>query len=417
MAQPVYGAALPQSSRRIRNPRHPFAVRFSPFQITPFLISAVLPGETLKSALIQAKAKSAALKNEFLGCTLEQYYYYIPLRFLPNGDDFVQMVVDPAYEPPAGLTSSTDKPEHYFAASAAAPGIDFVQQCLDHVVAEFFRNEDEAPGSHTLNGRYAARVQTASVVHSLLPAAEFVVDDPVVDADGDGVIRATEVGKAYQMWQALVTQGRTEKSYEDFLRGYGLRAPVEEVKRAEEIRVVREWVLPSIRSDYTTGLPSNVWQWTVQDRIDKMRFMKEPGFIFGITVQRPKVFFANLKGTTTAHMKSALSWLPGEVLNSLAYGLPEFAAGTGPMEAATVPYVFDLRDLLQYGEQFVNFDLTETGQGMVALPKPDATVTNYVSWADVQSLFVSGTATQTHCEGMVSLNIASRLGSDLTEAS
>lgn len=400
--------------RRIRSPRHPFAIKFSPFQIVPHFIAAVLPAETLKSAMISAKAVSAPIKNDLLGCSLEQMYYYIPARFLAQGDKYIQMMVDPAYNAVSnGLTVTADKTDNFLAASTTMPAIDFVQECLDHVVREFFRNEDETPASRTINGRYAARITQESVADSLKPASAYTVKDVNVDLNANATITASEVSRAMETWQQLVQQGLTDKSYPDFLRSYGIKQTFEEDKRAQEIRVIREWTLPTRLVEPSTGVPTAAWGWTIQDRIDKARFMKEPGFLFGVTVARPKVYLRNIKGTSIAYMQSALSWLPAEVLNSLAYGLPQFAAATGPHEAASVPYIFDLRDLLQYGEQFVNFDLASTSDGIVALPSADCTNTEYVSWADVQGLF-SGTDYNIRMDGIVNPHIASLLGADLT---
>lgn len=400
--------------RRIRSPRHPFNIKFSPYQITPHFIAAVLPNETLKHAMIQAKAVSAPIKNDLLGASLEQYYYYIPARFLAQGDKYVQMMVDPDYDAVAnGLTSTTDKALHYFAASTTVPAIDFVQECLHHVVQEFFRDEDETPASRMINGSYAARVDRESVIDSLKPASEYTTVDVNLDLNTNATITASEAARAMATWQQLVANGLTDKSYADYLRSYGIRQTFEEDKRATEIRVIREWTLPTRLVEPSTGVPTAAWGWTMQDRIDKARYMKEPGFLFGVTVCRPKVYLRNVKGSMTSYMRSALSWLPAEVLNSLAYGLPEFAAATGPHEAATVTYKFDLRDLLQYGEQFVNFDLASTSDGIVALPSADCTNTEFVSWADVQSLF-SGTDYNIRMDGIVNPHIASHLGADMT---
>lgn len=400
--------------RRMRSPRHPFHIKFSPFQITPHFIAAVLPGETLKHAMIQAKAVSAPIKNDLIGCSLEQMYYYIPARFLAQGEKYVQMMVDPAYNAVSnGLTTTTDKALHYFAASTTVPAIDFVQECLFHVVQEYFRDEDELPGDRLINGAYAARISQDSVADSLAPASAYTSDDPNVDINSNATITASEVARALATWQQLSAQGLTNKSYEDYLRSYGIKQTFEETTTGQEIRVIREWTLPTRLVEPSTGTPTAAWTWNVQDRIDKARYMKEPGFLFGVTVARPKVYLRNIKGSMTSYMMSALSWLPGEVLNSLAYGLPEFATLTGPHETASVTYKFDLRDLLRYGEQFVNFDLASTSDGIVALPSADCTNTEYVSWADVQALF-TGTDYTIRMDGVVNPHIASHLGADLT---
>ena len=73
-------------------------------------------------------------------------------------------------------------------------------------------------------------------------------------------------------------------------------------------------------------------------------------------------------------------------------------------------YWVDLVDLFVHGDQFVNFALTETNAGFVALPTAGMQK-KYPSLADVQALFV-GTTDATRLvrqDGVVSLGIKSAL--------
>lgn len=412
----VMGAA--QMPRRNRTPRNPFAIKFIPYQIQPFFIHPVLPGETLKNALVQAKAVSAPIKNDLIGCNLEMFFYYIPARFLSDGDKYIQMMVDPTYDAVTNsLTSTTDAAATFFAASVTNPGINFVQECLEKVTEQYFRDEGEAWNTRTIDSMPSARLKWIGHLDSAIPQSEYTSVDVNLDLNADNEYMAEEASRGFAMWQMLVSQGRTNKSYADYMRSFGVQAVKEEEKRIEEIRTISEWTYPSRYVEPTTGVPSATWGWSIQDRIDKPRYMKEPGFLFGVMTARPKVYFRNVKGSSVAYWKDALSWLPGEVLNDLAYGLPEFAASTGPIEAASAAYMFDLRDLLHYGEQFVNFDLASTADGIVALPSADMTNTRYVSLADVQAMFVSSAAPanyQIRVDGMLQMTIASKLGKDLT---
>lgn len=197
------------------------------------------------------------------------------------------------------------------------------------------------------------------------------------------------------------------------MKSYGISLPREETNEPELIRYIRDWTYPTRLVDPSDGSPTSAVNWNIQDSIDKDRFFKEPGFLFGVQVFRPKVYLGNYEGSLTAYLKSGLSWLPGEALNSLAYGFREFAAASGPLPDASSAYVIDLRDLLQYGEQFVNFDLATSGKNIVALPNAGLTKKRYVSSTDVQSLF-TGTDYHIETDGRLSLRIASRLGTDLS---
>ena len=59
----VTATALKPTGRRPRRPSHPFQVRHEPFQIQPFFIAPVLPGETMKNLLLQSRAVTLPLKN------------------------------------------------------------------------------------------------------------------------------------------------------------------------------------------------------------------------------------------------------------------------------------------------------------------------------------------------------------------
>ena len=55
-------AQLPQVGRKLRQPEHAWAVKHLPFAIQPFMIAPVLPGETLKNALMQVRAVTQPVK-------------------------------------------------------------------------------------------------------------------------------------------------------------------------------------------------------------------------------------------------------------------------------------------------------------------------------------------------------------------
>jgi hypothetical protein len=414
MNQVVLAQSAEKMARRVRRPSHPYLIETMPFQITPFLIAPVMPGETLKSALLQAKAVSDPIGNTLIGWHAEKYLFYVKLTDLDDREAFRAMVVDPDYDA-SSLTTATENAFHFFASSATRQGLDYVSACLDRVVQEYFRDEDETPSSATIDGKYAAKITATSLVDSLRPSSEYdaTAVDVDVDLDADSTITASEVSRAQAMWMGLVQQGLTDKSYEDFLRSYGIKPEEQELNRPELIRYLRDWTYPTRLVDPSDGSPVAAVQWALQERVDKARFFREPGFIFGVTCFRPKVYLKNMKGTLSAFLQNGLTWLPGEVQNNIAYGLEAFAAATGPLDAASAAYTLDLRDLMLYGEQFVNMDLTATDKNIVAVPSADATVTKYCSLADVQGLF-AGTSYNIEMDGICNMSIASHLGPDLT---
>ena len=71
-----------RTGRVTRGPRHSFNLRHRPFQIQPFLLAPVLPGETMKSLLLQSRAVTSPISNPLVGWWLEYYVFYVKHRDL-----------------------------------------------------------------------------------------------------------------------------------------------------------------------------------------------------------------------------------------------------------------------------------------------------------------------------------------------
>ena len=70
----------PRVNRKTRSPQHTWAVKQRPFVITPFMIAPVLPGETFKAGVMQARVVS----DPHLGQPVFEHYRLVAgtLRFL-----------------------------------------------------------------------------------------------------------------------------------------------------------------------------------------------------------------------------------------------------------------------------------------------------------------------------------------------
>lgn len=215
------------------------------------------------------------------------------------------------------------------------------------------------------------------------------IDVDVDGSDANTTVQASEVEAAMRQYDLLRLQGLTTQTYEDWLRTYGVRTQQPELHRPELIRYVRDWQYPSNTVDPTTGTPSSAVSWVVQERADKDRFFREPGWVFGVSVTRPKVYLSGKKGSAADFMDDAYRWLPA-VVDDPRIAERTFAGLAGPLGATTNSYIVDLRDLLMYGDQFVNFALTETDAGLIALPTA-ALQKRYAAEADINALFVDGT--------------------------
>lgn len=401
MARPQISlASVPQMARRNRSPEHVFQLRHRPYQIQPFLIAPVLPGETLKNGLMQARVVTDPIKNPLIGWHVEYYFFYVKHRDMPNSATWQTMVMQADYDTSARNVAA--KVEHYHYATS----IDWVAECLEPVTNHYFRGFGETMATASIGNLPAAAINRDSWMDSLIDETLLPEGgDPQTTPDG-----AEDLNRLMLMYEHLRAMKLYEGTYEDWLKSYGVRpAAVEVPGKPELIRYVKDWSYPSNTVDPTSGTPSSAVSWAVQERFDKDRFFKEPGFIFGVTIARPKVYFGKQKGYAASMMNDAFSWLPAVLRDQAAVSLKEFAAAAGPLQGNTTNgYWVDVRDLFIYGDQFVNFALTETDAGLMALPTT-ALQKRYPSSADVDALFKSASpANQVRQDGVCRLTVASQ---------
>lgn len=364
--------SAPRSSRVERKPKHKFQLRTRPFQIQPFMIAPVLPHESMKNAMLQARVVSDPIKNPLIGWWKEYHLFYVKHRDLDIRDDLVELMLQP----------DTNLDAHAAAAKAATYHkggvIDWVQQCLDRVTRTYFRDEEDDT-QHVIDGLPICQIEGNSWLDS-------VTDTTVLDdgATPTGTLEAQDMMQA--QWEHMRALQMTDMSYEDWLSTFGVRKPKTELHHPELLRSIRLWQYPSNTIDPATGAPSSALSWSVAERADKDRYFPEPGFIFGVTLTRPKIYMGRQAGAGVSMMTNALNWLPAIMKDHPFTSLKEFANNAGPLATTTNGYWVDIRDLLLYGDQFVNFALTETNAGLVALPTAGLEK-RYVSDADIDGLF------------------------------
>ena len=71
---------------------------------------------------------------------------------------------------------------------------------------------------------------------------------------------------------------------------------------------LKSWQYPSSTVDAVSGVPTSAVSWGVSERLDKDRYFKQPGFIFGVSVARPKVYLGNQRGPGVHLMQDGISW-------------------------------------------------------------------------------------------------------------
>lgn len=395
----------PKMGRVSRRPRHNFQLRHKPFVIQPFLLAPVLPGESMKSALIQARAVTKPIANPVVGWWLEYYLFYVKHRDLTGRDDFSAMMLDLDHSMAAYNTAAQVNEYH------VASSFNWVEMCLERVTQEYFRDDDEVWTANDVDGLPLAKINVDGIGNSAVLDDNFVaLDDESITVGGDDIVTASEIDAALRTWQFQRANGLTPMDYEDWLETYGIKSAPAEHHRPELVRYLREWQYPSNTVEPTTGVPASAVSWSITDRADKSRFFREPGFLFGVTVARPKVYLRNQVGNTADWMRDALTWLPAIMRDDPWTSLKKFAETEGPFQVVSDAggYWVDIKDLFLYGDQFVNFSIAaDNTASAVALPTA-ALNTKYVASTDIDNLF-PGADKYVQQDGVVQLDIAGAL--------
>lgn len=229
---------------------------------------------------------------------------------------------------------------------------------------------------------------------------------------GGGGSPPVEVDGKYQTWLVLRQQKMTMLTFEDYLLSFGVRPTRATAElKPEVIRHIREWSYPSNTINPANGAPSSAVSWAITERADKDRFFREPGFIFGVTVSRPKIYLAKQVCAAVSMLTGCLDWLPASFAARPDQSMKLYAPATGPLAtiyAAAAGYWVDLRDLFTHGDQFVNFALTESNAALAALPVSSGTfgansASRYPSAEDVSALFVGDETIRQ--DGVVNLHV------------
>lgn len=401
-----------ETARRVnRTPKHPFMLAHKPWQLQPFMCAPVLPGETMTNLLLQSRTVTDPVLNPLAGWWLEYWFFYVKLQDLDARDDLMQMIIDPENADIAALKLAANELWSY----TAEGGIPWPKLALKRVVEEFFRNEGEAWDSGMIDSVPLAAIgeDKGNWMQSLIMSDDLIAIDVAISTAGDDAFTMSELENARREYELLKLHGLNKMTWEDYLVQAGVRTAIaEEPHRPELLRYIREWSYPTNTIDPTNGTPRSALSWAVAERGDKNRYFSEPGFILGVTCARPKVFLRGQQGLAAGFMDSSAMWLPPMLADDAWSSLTTHVttSGSGPLPGITDAqgYKWDMRDLLLYGEQFMNFTPTGTaGKNLVDLPT-SAALKDYVDEDDINSMFVSGTADTIRQDGVVHLTIKGR---------
>lgn len=374
-------SALPKVARGSRSPKSPYNIVGYPFGITPFCCFPVLPGETLTGVFNQAKAITKPVKNSIIGWWLESYFFYVPVSALDDSA-YASSVQESIINPDAPVTLDAGINSINYSYNGDAP---HAYRAYRAVVRDYFRDEGESVGAVTVHNFYAARAQLGDTFRQSLMA-----DTAITSADEELVVGAddkftmSELDALQQKWMFARMNNLTDMTYEDWCRQFGVSLPENNLAKIELIGMGREWQYPANTVDASSGAVNSAVMFSMSDRFDKNRLFKQPGFVVGFYVLRPKVYCTGQQASAVGTMKDAWSWLPAALSGDQGVSLKRIASASGPVSNTGAAYVFDLRDLLLYGEQYINHTIT-TGYNGVAL----ASFSKYATEAEADALFAA----------------------------
>ena len=414
----VVSASPGRAQKRVRrSPQHTFQLKAKPYEIVPFFIAPVIPGESMESLLLQSRVVSDPINSSLIGWHKEYYFFLLKHRGLSAVDTtgvLQSMMLDPTTNV-SGLQAAANSVPYF----TFKTGMNFVEMCHRAVMEEYFRDEGETWNSPLVENYPAAQIDQERWWNNLK-----LESGGADDTELPGVDELEELDilpgftTHYAQWELMRDAGMTDLTYEDYLRSYGVTVPKTEDEggapdqrhRPELVRFCRKWSYPSNVIDPSNGAARSAVFWDIAESANKRRFIKEPGFLYGVTVTRPKLYLGSQKGAAVGMLNDAYSWLPA-VLSGYPYtGIKETldSATDGILQNQTEDYWLDIKDLFLYGDQFWNFALAAGANHAPALPS--ATMEKkYPTDAMVEALFVTAGSEYIKEDGVVHLNILSRM--------
>lgn len=397
--------SAPPTERVGRYPKHTFHLREIPFVATPFMIAPVLPGETLNSLFFESRVVSDPVLSPLIGWKKEYYFFYVRITDLLN-DAIRDMFVDPAnVDLSATLGVAANSTPFY----TAKGGIDYLARGYDAIVRHFFRDSDElANVAQTADGLAITQIREQTWMDSL-------IDDLPGQSTIVSTTNAQDFNALMDAFEQLRSLGIANMTYEDFLRSYGIAIPDKDEGKPEMLARFTDFQYPSNTIDPASGTPTSALSWVFKNGNKERKFFKEPGFLIGISVTRPKVYFSGLAGNMAAHMSRAWDWMPNYLDGHPETQLKVFNSDTGPLgdrTTATDEYWADMRDLLIHGDQFQNVvpfnpvPATTGANHLLPLPHGANHKWKYPTEAMCKSFFVTpASAFYVRQDGYVSLGV------------
>lgn len=395
--------SAPPTNRVTRSPKHVFQAKEMPYTLQPIMIAPVMPGETLNNMYFESRVVSDPVQNSIIGWKKEYYFFYVKMTDLLN-DAIRDMFVDPANtDLSATLGIGANNTPFY----TAKGGVDYLKRCTQKIWEHWFSDQDDVFTD------YDVSTATLQVGVPFVQVRERFWLDSITDEDNMPL--GTDPGTATTMeqldaldaaYRQLQAMGIANMTYEDWLRSQGIAIPGKDENKPERIAYFSDFQYPSNTINPANGTPTSALSWVFKNSVRDPKFFKEPGFIVGFSVTRPKVYFGGLAGNLAGHLTRAWDWSPNYLMEDNPSPMPwtslkKFASDTGPLgdrTTATDGYWIDMRDLFMHGDQFSNvweFGPAPSNNGAYhrwALPPgDDMHKYKYPTEAMVKSFFVDNT--------------------------
>lgn len=390
-------------TRNDRRPAFPIAGTVKPFGLYPLMAFPVLPGETLQHFETKMRMLSMPIKHPLGGAWMESWLMYVKFTDLDRnlGEMFISEDVSSA---PYSAGSASDR---YF---TQAGQIDWVRLCTERIHNAYFINEDETP--RTIDGMRQVKLNAKSFYQNAIfkPADEAV---PTTDA--------SDTYEHLSAWRMMQQMSMTELSYEKYLEQFGVQSIRAAEGDPEILRYSRSWTVPVNTVEPSSGAPSSAWVWNDNLVADKPKRFDEPGFIVMLATVRPKMFQKHQRASMLGNMWGFRDWFPVYNLSDPTAGIRELSSQDTVFDPAAFgaqspakDMLYDHRDLLSHGEQFIN-----ASAHPYPLPQSSGLSTGdtaavedlrgeYCAEADVDGMFTSTDAGDQFCyyEGIAQARIS-----------
>lgn len=420
--QVMVGANRDGTQRPTRSPEVHFDLIWKPFQLQPCAVFPVLPGETLTRMTLQTQVWTDPLKAVLKNTPwhFEYYSFYVKMRDLPGwedatdglGKDLIDM-----FESNESISGSADADGNAWTYCPPG-GVDFVLEATKRIVESYFRDEGHAWDKATVDNVPLVKLfgRGRRDVHDKLTLASAYGDrrEPL-DYDASGTITVDDIELAYREWAANIEGTAMAMDFEDWVKAAGGKVVVrnderEDLHLPEDMAVLREFTYPTNTVEPTTGVPAVAAGWRLKKQAGKMYRFAEWGWVICYAVVRPKMLMLNQQGLYSAMMQTRDAWFPPNLDNRIYQPHLLIDDATGPLKALmdtpNSDYLIDLRDLLNHGEQFVNYAPAQASGAFATMPEADGD-RFYPTSTDVMSVFSDTTNGRVRANGVVSCSFKS----------